>query len=84
MPEVVRDSYRKAEARSSSEGARGRSLGDADSRSAYAPPGRPPGGPLNGLAGAGVPLQLSLIPFLIMHAMTNREFRDPILLCWNS
>ena len=53
MPEVVRDSYRKAEARSIPNGLRSSIQGDAKIRSAFAPPGRPPGPKLNGMASPG-------------------------------
>ncbi len=53
MPEVVRDSYRKAEERGIPNGLHSSFQGDAKSRSAFAPPGRPPGAKLNGMASAG-------------------------------
>lgn len=53
MPEVVRDSYRKADERSIPNGLRSSVQGDVRSRSAFAPPGRPPGEKLNGRAGRG-------------------------------
>ena len=54
VPEVVRDSYRKAEERSIPNGLRSSVENDVKSRSAFAPPGRPPGATLNGMAGPGV------------------------------
>ena len=53
MPEVVRDSYRKAEERGIPNGLRSDIQRDVKSRSAFAPPGRPPGAKLNGMAGPG-------------------------------
>ena len=54
MPEVVRESYRKAEERSWPDALRSRVQGGAHNK-AFAPPGRPPGTPLNGMAAAGEP-----------------------------
>ena len=53
MPEVVRESYRKAEERSLPHGLRSHVQGNMHRTSAFAPPGRPPGTPLNGIAAAG-------------------------------
>ena len=54
MPEVVRESYRKAEERSWPDALRSRVQGGVHNK-AFAPPGRPPGTPLNGMAAAGEP-----------------------------
>ena len=62
MPEVVRESYRKAEERSWPDALRSRAQGGARNK-AFPPPGRPPGGPLNGMAAAGGP------PFLMSSFM---------------
>ena len=64
MPEVVRESYRKAEERSWPDGLRSRVQGDVHRRSAFAPPGRPPGTPLNGMAAAGEPVLLMALIML--------------------
>ena len=62
MPEVVRESYRKAEERSWPNALRSRVQGGVHNK-AFAPPGRPPGAPLNGMAAAGEP------PFLVFSGM---------------
>ena len=54
VPEVVRESYRKAEERSWPDALRSRVQGGVRSK-AFAPPGRPPGAQLNGMAAAGEP-----------------------------
>ena len=64
VPEVVRDSHRKAEERGIPNGLHGSFQGDTKSRSAFAPPGRPPGARLNGMRapGASPPRDLIQIP----------------------
>ena len=62
VPEVVRESYRKAEERSWPDALRSRVQGGVRNK-AFAPPGRPPGTPLNGMAAAGGP------PFLVSSGM---------------